>query len=628
MTDSAETRWESHNEAGRRLFGQGDHAAAEQEFIAAIREATLLGADNVRLASSLSSLGQIKYRQKDLEQAEALFRRALAIRERVLGAEHFSLVQAINNLATLHYSRGELDQAAKYFARALEICDRNLGEKHPDVAVTLNNLARLHFRRNDFVAAAPLLMRLLAIKQEAVGAHHPEVAVILTSLAKVRLAEGQHEDAEQLARRALLIREEIHQPGDPAIAASLEALADVMAARGLLEDEQRLRKRAVELRAGGQAEVEGSKSVAASAGVPPRTPSARPAPESVPASSTMTQPAHQAVALQQAEQAASQRSPQSGVKPTTQAAVERMPSVPVSGANAAPLGGANAPPQAEPLGRERTTRSASLPWIEPPTSPALRRPNSRPITAPRPAADKAATPVPAARAVTPMPHATPAKPSPRPHAAPQSSAVRGPISHGPARARRDVILEEREAPRGRSGLKVAIVAAVLLGCGTGAWLYLAGATRAERITSSAGATLDPSSARSVQSGESERASVVDRENERAVTGARGAAGARPNALTASSDPAYGATPPLREAPPVAAYSEDARSGQPVRTGPQPTLHDADAGEMATTIAAPTPDLSRINVERITTAIGNNAKARADSLSRKTVSVKPPDFGKP
>ena len=178
MTDTAETRWESHNEAGRRLFSQGDYAAAEQEFVAAMREASSLGDDDLRLASSLGSLAQIKYLQKDIDQAEALFKRALAIRE------------------------------------------RHLGEKHPDVAATLNSLARLYFRRNDFVAAAPLLMRLLAIKQESLGAHHPEVAVILTSLAKVRLAERQYEDAEQLARRALLIREGIHEANDPAVASA------------------------------------------------------------------------------------------------------------------------------------------------------------------------------------------------------------------------------------------------------------------------------------------------------------------------------------------------------------------------------------------------------------------------
>ena len=93
MNDTIETRWEQQNEAGRLSFTDGDYARAEQSFLAAIREATQLGADNVRLASSLSNLGQLKYKQKDFAQAEALFHRALAIRERVLGPEHFGLVR-------------------------------------------------------------------------------------------------------------------------------------------------------------------------------------------------------------------------------------------------------------------------------------------------------------------------------------------------------------------------------------------------------------------------------------------------------------------------------------------------------------------------------------------------------
>ena len=134
MTDTAETRWESHNEAGRRHFAQGDYAKAEQAFIAAIREASTLGADNVRLASSLSNLGQLKYRQKDLAQAEALFRRSLAMRERVSGPEHLSLVQSLNNLAAIHYGRGELEQAEPLFRRSLQISEKHLGEKHADVS--------------------------------------------------------------------------------------------------------------------------------------------------------------------------------------------------------------------------------------------------------------------------------------------------------------------------------------------------------------------------------------------------------------------------------------------------------------------------------------------------------------
>jgi tetratricopeptide (TPR) repeat protein len=532
MTDTAETRWESHNEAGRRLFSQGDYAAAEQEFVAAMREASSLGDDELRLASSLGSLAQIKYLQKDIEQAEALFKRALAIRE------------------------------------------RHLGEKHPDVAATLNSLARLYFRRNDFVAAAPLLMRLLAIKQESLGAHHPEVAVILTSLAKVRLAERQYEDAEQLARRALLIREDIHKPNDPAVAMSLDTLADVLAARGLLEEEQRLRQRIADIRgATAPARNRGSD------GSDP--PAAQPASIAAPTSPT--------------------------------------------------------PPA-------RTTRSASLPWIEPPASPALRRPSLRPfannspdaVTARTPAAPK--PPAPTARTTTP-PAATrstprfvaqytppvtrpPERPAPKSRSEPVTGKVRGPIVHAGAERRetrreahrqpyREPYTDSRPLERRRSPLKFAVAAVLLLGAAGGAWVYLSGS----RITSSAGAALDPS--------------PID-----GAPDSRSGSSAEKSAPTAGRDPSYEARPPQRQKPPAAAYYDDppvnvdraTDRARPANGVPVAAPADADsASPLAPTSA---PIMPAVNVDRITSAIGDNAKAKADSLGRKTITVKPPDFDKP
>jgi hypothetical protein len=553
MTETAESRWESHNEAGRRAFREGNHAAAEQEFIAAIREWDTLGEDDERLAASLAGLAQIKYLKRDFEQAEALFKRALAIRERCLG------------------------------------------DKHPDVAATLNSLARLYFHHNDHVAAAPLLMRLLAIKQEALGAHHPEVAVILTSLAKVRLAEHQYEDAEQLARRALLIREGIHKPDDPAVAMSLDTLADVLAARGLLEEEQRLRKRIERIRGESASHADQREAGARTAPLE-EAPSARPAPP----------PPH-------------------------------APPVPP------------APPASpEP---KRTTRSASLPWIEPPTSPALRRPVSRPFTTssqtppppkttapakPTPAVARPTIPPPAHRNTprfaaqyTPPANRAPARPTSRPGGEPVTGKVREAIVQPrPARreAARDTHRErEREqhdpreiVARRRSPLGMVIAALIVIGSAGGAWVYFSGA----RVTSSAGAALD---------------SLTP----------EGGAGVDGNEPAASADPSYGVEPPVRRKPPEEAYSDE----PPVNVDrlPDPSAPASDAAARTPAGASESAPSSSVpaqpadttsplepsalvmpstNVDRITAAIGDNARAKADSLGRKTVTVTAPDFKKP
>jgi tetratricopeptide (TPR) repeat protein len=243
MSETAERRWEEYNEAGCRYFSQGELAQAEQSFLAAIREAKALGSDSVHLASSLNNLGQLKYRQHELAEAEELFRRSRAIRERALGSDHYGVVQSVNNLATLHYARGELDAAEPLFRRALELGERHLGGDHPDVAISLNNLARLCFRRDDFAAAVPLLTRLLSIKEREGGASNPEVAAILTSLAKVRVAQGDHASAEPLARRALAIREQAAARDDPVLATNLQLLADICAALGGHDEERALRAR-------------------------------------------------------------------------------------------------------------------------------------------------------------------------------------------------------------------------------------------------------------------------------------------------------------------------------------------------------------------------------------------------
>jgi tetratricopeptide repeat protein len=357
MTDTIETRWEQENEAGRLSFTDGDFARAEQSFLAAIREATKLGADNVRLASSLSNLGQLKYKQKDFAQAEALFHRALAIRERVLGPEHFGLVQNINNLAALHYARNELDQAEPLFQRALGISQQHLGEAHPDVAVTLNNLARLYFRRNEYASAGPLLERLLSIKEQALGTSHPEIAAILTSLAKVRLHQQDYDGGEAFARRALEIREKLKLPNDLAVATALETLAEINGARGRMDEEIRHRERALEVRTGAMG-PDHPLVVAARA-----TLESRRAAQTLPQVATVTAPAVSA--------------PPIVVAPAPVAAPPVVIAPPV--AAPAPPPAAAQPPVSPPPAftvsppPERTTRTTSLPWLDVPNAPSFDR---------------------------------------------------------------------------------------------------------------------------------------------------------------------------------------------------------------------------------------------------------------
>jgi tetratricopeptide (TPR) repeat protein len=225
MAVSTQERWKEHNETGRRHFERAEFAEAEQAYIAALRQATLLG------AVTLTELGQVAFSLRDFQQSESYFRRALTIREQALGTESVELMQALNDLAAPYYSRGELEQAERLYRRALTIGETQLGELHPDLTVSLSNLARLHQRRADWRAAAPLLGRLLAIKQRALGETHPHAISLMLAVANARSSLGEHEVAEELVRRALVLQERA-QAGDADMVRSLSVLSKICLASG------------------------------------------------------------------------------------------------------------------------------------------------------------------------------------------------------------------------------------------------------------------------------------------------------------------------------------------------------------------------------------------------------------
>ncbi len=602
MTETVETRWEGHNENGRRAFTQGDYAQAEQSFIAAIREATLLGADNARLATSLSNLAQLKYRQKDLAQAEALFRRSLAIRERMLGGDHVGLVQNINNLAALHYTRGELTQAEPLFRRALEISEKTLGESHPDVAVTLSNLARLYFRKNDFTSAAPLLLRLLSIKEHALGQHHPEVAAIVASLAKVRAAEGDLDAAEQLARRALASKESTTKADDPSLAPSIEALADVLAARGNHDEEHRLRERAARLRG--------------------QMPNAAPA-----------QAASPTVELRPLAADAASRGRISGN--TQQASDASAPTSPTGASNGARKSGGTVrtertEPRTGPI-RESVTKSTTLPWIEAPTSPALRRqlpPKASEYPMPTSPAFAAVT-TPLAPDVTRFtPPIAPRVEAPPPRA---ESTAWEQVHQGHHqthveshdRVADDGSVDASEevaawtpAPR-RNWVKVFAAAAVIVVAGAAGWAFFMerpAADDASTVSATAGSVALKSKAAQHPAAHTAQTAPAPQE------AAPAAGSARPTEHAADAHPSAEHT--AADAKPSETKTTDAKPSETkTRSEPHGRSTSGDPAE------PPVAGLPTIDVNAVTKNMTEKAKQRVDSVGR-TITVKPPTFDKP
>ena len=67
----------------------------------------------------------------------------MAIREKVLGPEHPNTATSINNLAGLLRTTGRYEEAEPLYRRALAICEKVLGKEHPNTITIRKNLEAL-----------------------------------------------------------------------------------------------------------------------------------------------------------------------------------------------------------------------------------------------------------------------------------------------------------------------------------------------------------------------------------------------------------------------------------------------------------------------------------------------------
>jgi tetratricopeptide (TPR) repeat protein len=154
----------------------------------------------------MSDLASVLRLNGDLDGAEALLRKSLAVHRKTRGDAHAMTATTMHDAALITTAKGRPADAEATFRIAMDIHRKALGEGHPLVAVTLNSLSRVlrDQGRNDEAAAA--LEAALDIARPALGSGHQLVAIYTLNLASVQLARGDLKAAEPLAREGLRVR--------------------------------------------------------------------------------------------------------------------------------------------------------------------------------------------------------------------------------------------------------------------------------------------------------------------------------------------------------------------------------------------------------------------------------------
>ena len=229
-----------------------------------------LGQNSPEVAHTVSKLAGLYFSQGQLENAEALYKRALAIQEKTLGPYRTEVEETRHQLDRLAHVRKQSDsQSNSHHDLRFERMDHKfatdsstyldavpamalgwtqsladdqekdllieiatvrhaMGKDHPHLADCLTKFADVLCRRKRYSQMEPVLKEALSIRVKALGEEHPLVSTSLKNLARLYYFQGQFALSEPLFRRALNIRQKIYGRSHPRYADVEEQYAKLL----------------------------------------------------------------------------------------------------------------------------------------------------------------------------------------------------------------------------------------------------------------------------------------------------------------------------------------------------------------------------------------------------------------
>lgn len=194
---------------GESLHQLGRNAEAEAAFrkSLAIREVSD-GAKSLRVAEDLNYLAMAVEAQGRLDEAETLQREAVEIFESQHDkADKGSFAKSLNNLGNLLQEKGALDEAEVMKRRAVRFAEEAFGPDHPKTLICVATLASLLEAKGDAIAAEPLFKRAKEGCEKCLGLEHPITLGTMTGYANCLGRRGQLAEAEAIHLQVLSARE-------------------------------------------------------------------------------------------------------------------------------------------------------------------------------------------------------------------------------------------------------------------------------------------------------------------------------------------------------------------------------------------------------------------------------------
>jgi tetratricopeptide (TPR) repeat protein len=194
---------------------------------------------------ALHRLGGLYARQGKVDDAEAIYTRALQGKEERLGPDHRSTLSTINNLGSLYVDHGKLADADAMYTRALRGYEQTLGCDHTSTLSTVHNLGNLYRCQGKLAEAEAMYTRALQGYEQTVGYDHIWTLLTANSLGGLLVKSGKLADAEAMCTRALQGYEQTLGPDHISALSTIGSLGNIYKCQGRLAEAEAMYTRAL-----------------------------------------------------------------------------------------------------------------------------------------------------------------------------------------------------------------------------------------------------------------------------------------------------------------------------------------------------------------------------------------------
>jgi serine/threonine-protein kinase len=174
-----------------------------------------LGTENDTTLTHQLNYAEMMVRQGRLDEAEPMIRRVVEIESRLHGPESGQAIMAMSTLVGSLFRHGSFIEGAPIAKKVYEARQRLYGDEHALTLMAMNDYGTMMLRLGHPEEAEPLFCKLVDLERKSVGESHPRTLAAMQNLSTTLDALDKKPESLELSRKVFELRKQTQGPDHP-----------------------------------------------------------------------------------------------------------------------------------------------------------------------------------------------------------------------------------------------------------------------------------------------------------------------------------------------------------------------------------------------------------------------------